>query len=84
MVLEGLAKDLQRAVQQARKDAGLEVSNHITLRAELNGDLLEALRTWEATIKSETLCDTLEYTAPLETDFVVSLEDGGKFGIARA
>ncbi len=84
LVLEGLAKDLQRAVQQARKDAGLEVSNHITLRAELNGDLLEALQTWEATIKSETLCDTLEYTTPLETDFVVSLEDGGKFGIARA
>ena len=84
LVLEGLAKDLQRAVQQARKDAGLEVSNHITLRAELNGDLLEALQTWEATIKSETLCDTLKYTKPLETDFVVSLEDGGKFGIARA
>ena len=84
LVLEGLAKDLQRAVQQARKDAGLEVSNHITLRAELNGDLLEALQTWEATIKSETLCDALEYTKPLETDFTVSLEDGAKFGIARA
>ena len=84
LVLEGLAKDLQRAVQQARKDAGLEVSNHITLRAELNGDLLEALQTWQATILSETLCDALEYTKPLETDFVVSLEDGGKFGIARA
>jgi isoleucyl-tRNA synthetase len=83
LVLEGLAKDLQRAVQQARKDAGLEVSNRIALRFELQGDTLEALQAHADTIKSETLCESLEHAAPLETDFVVTLEDGGRFGLAK-
>jgi isoleucyl-tRNA synthetase len=83
LVLEGLAKDLQRAVQQARKDAGLEVSNRIALRFELEGETLEALRAHADTIKGETLCESLEYTAPLDTDFVVTLEEGGRFGLAK-
>jgi isoleucyl-tRNA synthetase len=83
LVLEGVARDLLRAVQQGRKDAGLEVSNRIALRLALAGDALEAARAWEATIREETLCESLEYAAPLPEDFVVTLEEGGLFGLAK-
>jgi isoleucyl-tRNA synthetase len=83
LILEGLARDLLRAVQQARKDSGLEVSNRITLRLNLSGDTLEAARAWEATLREDTLCDSLEYATPLPTDFVVSLEEGGQIGLAK-
>jgi isoleucyl-tRNA synthetase len=84
LILEGLARDLLRGVQQARKDAGLEVSNRIALRLELSGDMLEAARAWESSLREDTLCDSLEYASPLPTDFVVGLEDGGRFGLAKA
>ncbi len=83
LILEGLARDLLRAVQQARKDSGLEVSNHIALRLNLSGDTLEAAKAWEATLREDTLCDSLEYATPLPTDFVVSLEEGGQIGLAK-
>jgi isoleucyl-tRNA synthetase len=83
LILEGLARDLLRAVQQARKDSGLEVSNRITLRLNLSGDTLEAAKAWEATLREDTLCDSLEYATPLPTDFVVSLEEGGQIGLAK-
>ncbi len=83
LVLEGLARDLLRAVQQARKDAGLEVSNRIALRLELNGDALEAAKAWEANLIDDTLCDSLEYASPLSTDYIVQLEDAGRFGLVK-
>jgi isoleucyl-tRNA synthetase len=83
LVLEGLARDLLRGVQQARKDAGLEVSNRIALRLELTGDMLEAAQAWEASLREDTLCDSLEYTSPLPTDFIVELEENGRFGLAK-
>ena len=83
LILEGAARDLLRAVQQARKDAGLEVSNHITLRLDLSGDALEAAKAWETSLLEDTLCDAVTYTAPLPTDFVVELEESGRFGLTR-
>jgi isoleucyl-tRNA synthetase len=82
LVLEGLARDLLRAVQQGRKDAGLEVSNRIVLRLNLTGDWLEAAKAWETTLREETLCDSLEYTPTLESDFIVMLEENNTLGIA--
>jgi isoleucyl-tRNA synthetase len=76
LILEGLARDLLRAVQQGRKDAGFDVSNRIALRLDLTADWLEAAKAWEATIREDTLCDSLEYGSPLSTDFMVILEEG--------
>ncbi|MDT9594046.1 isoleucine--tRNA ligase [Nocardioides zeae] len=55
LAAEGVARDVVRAVQQARKDAGLDVSDRITL--VLGGDdaVAEALRTHEALVAGETL-----------------------------
>ena len=60
---EGLAREVVRAVQEARKQAGLEVSDRIAL--ELGGDdeLLEAAREHEAYIAGETLATSVGYAA---------------------
>ncbi len=60
---EGLAREVVRAVQEARKQAGLEVSDRISL--ELGGDdeLLEAAREHETYIAGETLATSVGYGA---------------------
>jgi isoleucyl-tRNA synthetase len=58
---EGLAREVVRAVQEARKQAGLEVSDRISL--ELGGDdeLLAAAREHESYIAGETLATSVGY-----------------------
>ena len=52
---EGLARDLVRAVQQARREAGLQVSDRITLTLMAGDVVLAAARTHLALIGGETL-----------------------------
>ena len=58
---EGTARDLVRAVQQARKDAGLAVSDRIALTVSAPADTLAAARTHEALIAEETLATAVTY-----------------------
>jgi isoleucyl-tRNA synthetase len=60
LAAEGLARDLVRAVQQARKDAGLEVSDRIALTIGGGADVQSAARTHEALITSETLATSYD------------------------
>ncbi|AWN23130.1 isoleucine--tRNA ligase [Deinococcus irradiatisoli] len=59
--LEGLARDLVRGVQDARKKAGFEVSDRITLHLDLGGDAREAAEVWQDYLMSETLAETLVF-----------------------
>jgi isoleucyl-tRNA synthetase len=52
---EGLARDLVRAVQQARKDAGLDVSDRISLVLAGTSAVVAAARAHEQLISRETL-----------------------------
>lgn len=61
LLQEGLARDAIRLVQNARKNAGLEVSDTIYLSLEAAGALAEALKTHHATIRSEVLADELTF-----------------------
>ena len=56
---EGVARDLIRAVQQARKDAGLDVSDRIALTVSGPADQLAAARTHESLIAGETLATSV-------------------------
>ena len=56
---EGLARDIVRAVQQARKDAGLEVSDRITLRLTGDEATVAAATAHRDLISAETLATTL-------------------------
>lgn len=57
---EGLARDLVRAVQQARKDAGLDVSDRIALRIAGSAAVQDAARAHEQLITEETLATSYE------------------------
>jgi isoleucyl-tRNA synthetase len=57
---EGLARDVVRAVQQARKDADLDVSDRIATTLLATKDVLDAVIAHEELVKNETL--TLEIT----------------------
>jgi isoleucyl-tRNA synthetase len=52
---EGLARDVVRAVQQARKDAGLDVADRIVLTISADGAAADAVRTHRAFLAEETL-----------------------------
>jgi len=59
LAAEGLARDVIRAVQQARKDAELEVSDRIQLTVGGSSDVRAAAREHQALIAGETLAEVL-------------------------
>jgi isoleucyl-tRNA synthetase len=79
--LEGAARDLVRNIQDARKNAGLAISDRIALYlsdGEQNGFLQQVTTTWSEYIKVETLATTLVVGAAPQTAHTeaVSLEEG--------
>jgi isoleucyl-tRNA synthetase len=60
---EGMARDLVRLVQQARKDRGLDVTDRIVLAVRLPEPVASAFRTWEADVAAQVLATTVEHDA---------------------
>jgi len=65
LIDEGMARDLIRHIQQARKDADLEENQRITVTWSTENDADESritsmVQTWQETIQSETRADGLE------------------------
>jgi len=56
---EGVARDLVRAVQQARREAGLEVSDRIVLTVAASSDVAAAARAHQDLIAAETLATSV-------------------------
>ena len=69
---EGVARDLVRTVQQARREAGLDVSDRIALTVSGPDDVLAAARTHEALVAGETLATSVAYAEGSETGVSVS------------
>lgn len=84
LAAEGLARDVVRAVQQARKDAGLDVSDRIRLTLEAADDVLAAVAAHSELVKSETL--TLELEAKTASALVnpVAVGDGQQVQVSVA
>ena len=59
--VEGWARDIVRAVQNARQQAGLEVSDRILLTLDGDAELLAAARAHEAYLAGETLATRVSY-----------------------
>jgi isoleucyl-tRNA synthetase len=88
LVQEGLARDLVRIVQQARRDAGLHVADRIRLSLALSREAREAVRAFAAYVQEQTLATELDLDgSPPPGAFTVDAELGGspvRVAIARA
>ncbi len=80
---EGLARDLVRAVQQARKDSGLEVSDRIRLVLGGTAAVVEAATAHEQLIAGETLATAYSVEEHM-TGTEVALGDGETATISLA
>jgi isoleucyl-tRNA synthetase len=60
---EGLARDVVRQVQQARRDAGLVVTDRIRLILDGDDDLMVAIRAHETHVAGQVLAVELVYDA---------------------
>ena len=86
LAAEGLARDIVRAVQNARKEAGLDVSDRIELVIG-GGDVVQAVaREHAELIARETLATSYEVVALAADSYdvpgAVSVGDGEKATIA--
>jgi isoleucyl-tRNA synthetase len=59
LLREGLAREVVHAVQNARKNAGLNVEDRISLSLGGDDDLLDAVRAHEQYVTGETLATSL-------------------------
>jgi len=73
LAAEGLARDLVRAVQQARRDAGLDVSDRIALTIGGSEEVLAAARAHEQLITRETLATSYALVAADGAEPVVTV-----------
>ena len=80
LAAEGLARDVVRAVQQARKDAGLEVSDRIALTLSGDAAAVAAIEAHRELIAGETLATSLDArqaengATPVGDDSAVTIE----------
>src|SRR4051794_10394819 len=74
---EGLARALVRAVQRARRDAGLDVSDRIALTIAGSEAVQAAARTHEQLITSETLATSYDVVAGTDGDPQISVAVAG-------
>ena len=60
LAAEGTARDVVRIVQQARRDAGLDVSDRIRLTIGADGEVADAVRAHAGLVAAETLTVSLD------------------------
>jgi isoleucyl-tRNA synthetase len=75
LAAEGLARDLIRAVQQARKDADLDVSDRIALAVTGSAEVIAAATAHQELVKSETLTLELSLTEGAVADATATVGD---------
>ena len=82
LIRAGLAREFVRAVQEARKSSGFEVSDRIALRWAASGDTADALRTHAGMIADEVLATDIAEAAAAEGWFADE-ELGFSFTVSR-
>ena len=61
LIAEGVARDIVRLVQQARRDAGLAVSDRIVLRLGVPGEVAAQIRPFVDHVAGETLAGSIDF-----------------------
>ncbi|GAA4854643.1 isoleucine--tRNA ligase [Saccharopolyspora cebuensis] len=75
LAAEGLARDVVRVIQQARRDAGFEVSDRITAELAAPEEVLAAVAAHRDFIAAETLADAVD-PGPAEGGFAGTVGEG--------
>ncbi|NMI00219.1 isoleucine--tRNA ligase [Pseudonocardia acidicola] len=78
LAAEGVARDVVRVVQQARRDAGLEVSDRIALTLDGPASVLDAVRAHRDFVAGEVLATSVDYAEVAEPTLTGSVADGGE------
>jgi isoleucyl-tRNA synthetase len=73
---EGLARDVVRLVQQARRDAGLDVSDRITLMLDAPEPVRDAVQEHETFVAGEVLARRVHYAPLDDAAFAGTVADG--------
>jgi isoleucyl-tRNA synthetase len=81
LAAEGLARDVIRAIQQERKNAGLEVSDRIQTVLEVDEVAGDAIRTHQELIASETLSLGIELTELEDTEGALAVGENSKIRV---
>jgi isoleucyl-tRNA synthetase len=75
---EGLAKDVVRLVQQARRDANLDVSDRIELTLGAPDEVLAAVRAYEGFLAGEVLAEAVAYGPVTQATLTGSVTGGSE------
>lgn len=78
---EGQARDIIRAVQQARRDAHLEVTDRISLTLGVSDDLRRRLVPFVEMICAETLATVIDWNADVDRNLAI---EGAEIGVKVA
>ena len=81
LAAEGLARDVIRVVQQARRDAGLDVSDRITLVVAASDAVRQAVEAHVDFVAGETLATSVSFE-PLGAGFSGEVGDGDQVTVA--
>ncbi|WP_027341281.1 isoleucine--tRNA ligase [Hamadaea tsunoensis] len=81
LAAEGLARDVVRAVQQARREADLRVSDRIALTLSASDEVMAAVRAHEEFVKGEVLAIGLTFGA-VDGGYTGEVGDGGTVAIS--
>jgi isoleucyl-tRNA synthetase len=84
LAAEGLARDVVRAIQQARKDADFDVSDRIRTQISADSAVLDAIRAHQELVKNETLTLELELDISDQLQTAVSVGEDQLVQIAVA
>jgi isoleucyl-tRNA synthetase len=81
--VEGWAREIVRAIQLARQEAGLEVTDRIVLTLDGDAELVAAARGHQAYIAGETLATEVAYES-LDDDLEPVTIDGRQLWVGVA
>lgn len=81
MAAEGLARDVVRVVQQARRDAGLDVSDRIVVQLSASEEVRAAVSPYTDFLAREVLADSIDFVDGVE-GFAGEVGEGGRVTVA--
>jgi isoleucyl-tRNA synthetase len=79
---EGIARELVNRVQNARKDAGLEVTDRISLKIDTNAFIQQAVKAHETYICAEVLANQIAFQDLSSTDLSTDIVEANDTRIA--